>query len=203
MSTLRVRFAAMLGTAAVLPLLMYGVVSVYSLREGTRRTVNDGNLNLARQVGEQLSRYVSTNLLILAGLADDIGIAELDPDERDRILKNFILRFPEFREVTALAADGAVIATSRIGASTLTLPQAGGVSLHGVRISPVVVDADFLPTMLVAAPLGGGAQAPGWLVGELSIEELWRLVSRVRVGAAGHAMVVGPAGELLAHGNPD
>ena len=48
MSTLRVRFAAMLATAAVVPLLTYGAVSVYSLREGTRRTVVDGNLNVAR-----------------------------------------------------------------------------------------------------------------------------------------------------------
>jgi len=53
--TLRIRFAAMLATAAVVPLLTYGAVSVYSLREGTRRTVTDGNLNVARQVGEQIA----------------------------------------------------------------------------------------------------------------------------------------------------
>jgi len=70
--TLRIRFAAMLATAAVVPLLTYGAVSVYSLREGTRRTVTDGNLNVARQVGEQIRRYISTNLQILQALAADI-----------------------------------------------------------------------------------------------------------------------------------
>lgn len=203
MSTLRVRFAAMLGTAAVLPLLMYGVVSLYSLREGTRRTVNDGNLNLARQVGEQLGRYVSTNLQILQGLAGDVGLIRLPPDERDRMLKSFILRFPEFREVTAFGADGRPVGTSRIGDPTVRLPEGDNGSLHGVRLSPVAVDNDLLPTMLVAAPLESGTNARGWLVGEFSIEELWRLVNRVRIGSSGHAMVVGPAGELLAHGDPD
>jgi len=70
--TLRIRFAAMLATAAVVPLLTYGAVSVYSLRESTRRTVTDGNLNVARQVGEQIRRYISTNLQILQALAADI-----------------------------------------------------------------------------------------------------------------------------------
>ena len=77
MRTLRVRFAAMLATAAVVPLLTYGVVSLYSLREGTRRTVTDGNLNVARQVGEQIRRYISTNLQILHALAADLDNAGL------------------------------------------------------------------------------------------------------------------------------
>ncbi len=80
MSTLRVRFAVMLATAAVVPLLTYGVVSVYSLREGTRRTVTDGNLNVARQVGEQVRRYISTNLQILHALAADLDNTGLTAD---------------------------------------------------------------------------------------------------------------------------
>lgn len=203
MSTLRVRFAAMLATAAVLPLLIYGVVSVYSLREGTRRTVTEGNLDVARQVGEQVSRYITTNLRILGALADEVGSAGIEPARQDRVLKSFVLRFPDFRELTAFDTSGAVIATSRVGSPGVATPGSDGTELHGVRMSPVFVDNDLLPTMLVAAPLRRGAARAGWLVGEFSIEELWRLTDRVRAGTAGYAMVVGPAGDLLAHGNPD
>ena len=122
MRTLRVRFAAMLATAAVVPLLTYGAVSVYSLREGTRRTVTDGNLNVARQVGEQVRRYISTNLQILHALAADLDNAGLSPDQQDRIFKNYVLRFPEFRELTAFDASGRPTATSRIGAPTVAVP---------------------------------------------------------------------------------
>ena len=203
MSTLRVRFAAMLATAAVLPLLIYGVVSVYSLREGTRRTVTDGNLDVARQVGEQVARYISTHLRVLGALADEVGSAGTEPARQDRVLKSFVLRFPDFRELTAFDASGAVIATSRVGTPAVAIPGSDSTELLGVRMSPVFVDNDLLPTMLVAAPLRRGAAPAGWLVGEFSIEELWRLTDRVRVGTAGYAMVVGPAGDLLAHGNPD
>ncbi len=203
MSTLRVRFAAMLATAAVVPLLTYGVVSVYSLREGTRRTVTDGNLNVARQVGEQVRRYISTNLQILDALAGDLEGAGLSADQQDRILKRHVLRFPEFREITAFDAAGAPTATSRIGAPGVTIPGPDATTIRGIRMSPVFVDNDLLPTMLVAAPLGRGEGHAGWLVGEFSIEELWRLTDRIRIGSSGYAMIVGPGGNLLAHGNPD
>jgi signal transduction histidine kinase len=192
----------MLATAAVVPLLTYGAVSVYSLREGTRRTVTDGNLNVARQVGEQIRRYISTNLQILHALAADLDNTGLSPDEQDRIFKNYVLRFPEFRELTAFDAAGRPTATSRIGAPAVTVPGEDAAELYGVRMSPVFVDNDLLPTALVAAPIGRPGRQTGWLVGEFSIEELWRLTGRIRVGASGYAMVVSPRGELLAHGNP-
>ena len=203
MRTLRVRFAAMLATAAVVPLLTYGAVSVYSLREGTRRTVTDGNLNVARQVGEQIRRYISTNLQILHSLAADLDSAGLSPDQQDRIFKNYVLRFPEFRELTAFDAGGKPVATSRIGAPTVAVPGEDAAELYGVRMSPVFVDNDLLPTALVAAPIGRAGRGAGWLVGEFSIEELWRLTDRIRVGASGYAMVISPRGDLLAHGNPE
>jgi signal transduction histidine kinase len=201
--TLRIRFAAMLATAAVVPLLTYGAVSVYSLREGTRRTVTDGNLNVARQVGEQIRRYISTNLQILHALAADLDDTGLSVDQQDRILKNYVLRFPEFRELTAFDASGRPLATSRIGAPAVAPPGENAAELYGVRMSPVFVDNDLLPTALVAAPVGRAGRRAGWLVGEFSIEELWRLTDRIRVGASGYAIVVGPRGDLLAHGNPE
>jgi signal transduction histidine kinase len=202
-STLRVRFAAMLATAAVVPLLTYGAVSVYSLREGTRRTVTDGNLNVARQVGEQIRRYISTNLQILSGLAADLDDTGLSADQQDRIFKNYVLRFPEFRELTAFDAAGRLTATSRIGAPAVAIPGGEAAEIYGVRMSPVFVDNDLLPTALVAAPIGRTGRQAGWLVGEFSIEELWRLTGRIRVGASGYVIVVGPRGNLLAHGNPE
>src|SRR5581483_1127837 len=46
-------------------------------------------------------------------------------------------------------------------------------------------------------------QPAGWLVGETSLEEMWRMVDRIRIGEHGYAMVVAPNGQLVAHGDPD
>ena len=203
MKTLRVQFAVMLATAAVVPMMIYGAVSIYSLRTGTRASLVDGNLNVARQVGEQVRRYISTSHEILLALAADLDATTRTAVQQDQILKNWALRFPEFRELSVFDMRGATVATSRPGAATVTLPPDDSPVIFGVRMSPVYVDADLLPTSLVAARLGRRQQYTGWLVGQFSIEQLWRMVGRIRIGAKGYVLVVGPGGELLAHGNPD
>jgi signal transduction histidine kinase len=47
------------------------------------------------------------------------------------------------------------------------------------------------------------SQPAGWLAGEFSLEEMWRMVDQIRIGQHGFAMVVGPGGEVVAHGDPD
>jgi signal transduction histidine kinase len=201
--TLRVRFAVMLATAAVVPMLIYGAVSIYSLRQGIRQSLVEGNLNVARQVGEQVRRYISTNHKVLVELAAVFNSTNLSAVQQDQLLKNFALTFSEFRELSVFDGRGMPVATSRPGAPTVKLPPDGTPVVYGVRMSAVQVDEDLLPTSVVAAPLGQRQRQTGWLVGEFSIEELWRLVGRIRIGAKGYVLVVGPGGELLAHGNPE
>ena len=45
-------------------------------------------------------------------------------------------------------------------------------------------------------------QGGGWLIGRLNLEELWRMVDRIKVGQNGFALVVLSDGRLLAHGDP-
>ncbi len=202
MKTLSVRFAVMLAAAAIVPLLTYGVVSVYSLRGGTMESVKEANLNVARQAGEQIRRYISTNLLIFQALAADLENTNLDLQQQDRILKNYVLRFPEFRELTVFDDRRRVVASSRAGPPGVR-PERATIEVLGVMMSPVFVDDDLLPTTVVSVPYGRQQLQSGWLAAEFSIEELWRMVARIRVGTRGVALVVATGGELLAHGNPD
>jgi signal transduction histidine kinase len=76
------------------------------------------------------------------------------------------------------------------------------VNVAGALISRFTVDDDLLPTAIVAVRLTQG-EGGGWLIGRLNLEELWRMVDRIRVGTNGYALVVTNEGRLLAHGNPD
>jgi signal transduction histidine kinase len=46
-------------------------------------------------------------------------------------------------------------------------------------------------------------QDGGWIVGKIALEELWRMVGRIRVGETGYALIVSDEYQLIAHGNPD
>jgi signal transduction histidine kinase len=195
------RFALLLAAAAVLPLLGYGAMSVVSLRTGAQQAGIDGNLNVARQVTEQIELYITGSVNILKALAADLQQTGLQRWQQDRILKNFVLEFTEFRELTLLDDNGQPIVSSRLGLPTTTVPGSEGVNINGVLISRFAVDDALLPTAAVAIRLvdrDGG----GWLVGRLNLEAMWRMVDRIRVGQNGYALVVTNERQLLAHGDP-
>src|SRR5688500_13735656 len=96
------RFALLMAAAAVLPLLAYGAVSIVSLRTGAQQAVILGNQNVAKQVAEQIDLYVTGSVRILKALAADLQQTGLERWQQDRILKNFVLQFAEFQELTVL-----------------------------------------------------------------------------------------------------
>lgn len=201
MKRITTRFAVLLAAAAVLPLVAYGIVSIISLTRGAQQAVIAGNLNVARQVTEQIDLYIVGSVRILRAVAADLERTQLERWQQDRILKNFVLEFGEFRELTLVDENGRTIVSSRLGTATATVPGSEGVTIEGVLMSRFSLDDDLLPTADVAVRMDGN-DGGGWLVGRLNLEELWRMVDRIRVGEAGYALLVTSEGQLLAHGNP-
>jgi signal transduction histidine kinase len=198
------RFALILAVAAILPLVAYGVVSIVSLRSGTRQSIITGNLNVATRAADEISRYVSGNADILKALGADLQDTGLQLSQQDRIVKNYVHDFPEFREITLFDESGGPIASSRVGPPRVGIPRSSTATLSGsVAMSPIHVDDDLLPTTVFAVHLRRLNQPSGWLVGEFSLEEMWRMVDQIRIGDHGYALVVAPDGALVAHGDPD
>jgi len=197
------RLALLLATAAVLPLIAYGVISIVSLQRGTRDSVITGNQNVALRAAEEIRRYVLTNTELLKALAADLQNTGLETWQKDRILKNYVLQFREFREITLFDERGALVASSRVGAPRVAPPKEAQLTIDGIAMSPIKVDEDLLPTSVFAIHLTRLNQPSGWLAGEISLEEMWRTVDQIRIGEHGYALVVAPGGELIAHGDPD
>ncbi|HEX7765713.1 MAG TPA: sensor histidine kinase [Nitrospira sp.] len=202
MKRISTRFALLMAAAAVMPLLGYGAVSMYSLRSGAQETVVQGNLNVARQVSEQINLYVSGSVKILKAVAADLQQTGLASWQKDRILKNYVLEFPEFKELTLIDESGRPTITSRLGKPSVTVPGSAVTKIDDVLISKFSVDSDLLPTADLAIRLND-VESTGWLVARLNLEELWRMVDRIRVGSNGYASVITSEGQLLAHGDPD
>src|SRR6059058_6251008 len=145
-----VRFALLLGAAAVLPLVAFGLVSILSLQRGTRESVVNGNRNVAVRAAEEIRRYVITNAELLKALAADLQDTGLDTRQQDQILKNYVLQFREFRELTLFDERGEMIASSRVGKPRITIPKDTSMAIDGVVMSPMRVDEDLLPTSTFA-----------------------------------------------------
>jgi signal transduction histidine kinase len=197
------RFALLLALAAVVPLIAYGVVSILSLRSGTRQSVVQGNANVAARAVEEIRRYITTNAELLKALAANLQDTGLTPDQQDRIIKNYVLDIRQFREITLFDEAGTVLATSRIGKPHVEVPKDAPLLIQGVSMSGIRVDEDLLPSTVFAIHLTRLGAPAGWLIGQFSLEEMWRTVDRIKIGAHGYALVLAANGELVAHGDPD
>src|SRR4051812_41835499 len=142
-----------MAAAAVVPLLGYGAVSIVSLRNGAEQAVIQGNLNVAARAAEQIELYVTGSVKILKAVAADLQQTGLQPWQQDRILKNFVLQFPEFRELTLLDDSGRATISSSLGKPTANVPGSEGVDVQGALMSNFTVDDDLLPTAVVAVRL--------------------------------------------------
>jgi signal transduction histidine kinase len=197
------RFVMLIATAAVAPLVLYGLVSITRLRDGTQKTVTEGNRNVAKQAADTIAQYITYNAKVMQSLGAELRGTELHVWQQNRILKNHVLDFPEFRELSLFDAAGRVVATSRIAAPRLAVPVQATVPENGVYIAPINTDDDLLPTTQIAIRLGHSGAEGGWLLGELSLEQLWRMVGTIRVGNQGYAALRAEDGRLVAHGAPD
>jgi len=197
------RFVMMVATAAVAPLVVYGAVSFNRLREATENSVQDGHLRVAEQVAAQLRLYIDNNARVLRSLGQELTDTSLAPWQQERILRNHVLEFPEFRELSLFDPSGRPVVTSRIGAPAALVPSGTGRTILGVQVAPIFQDEDLLPATDLAVTIQSANDAAGHLVGRLSLEELWRLVDSIRIGEEGYALVFSREDQLVAHGNPD
>jgi signal transduction histidine kinase len=194
------RFVLLIASAAVAPLVVYGLVSIWNLRTGTEQSVRAGNLNVARQVAEQIQLYIDNNIRVLRSVGLELRGVDLQEWQQTRVLKDYVLEFPEFREITFFAPGGRIIATSRAGAPALSIPEAA--SRSEIYVAPIELDEDSLPRTTIAVRVMPGSREAAWVVGELALEELWRTVDRIHIGQEGYALLIAEELRLIAHGNP-
>ena len=199
------RFVLFIATAAILPLVAYGLVSIEQLRRGTEQSVSEGNQALARQLAARISLYFDNNVRVLTSIGTEIDATQLANWQQTRILRNHVLDFQEFREISLFDAGGGLIASSAVGPSTLTIPESAEARAGTRRfyVSPVQLDADALPSTTIAVPLYAASTDARWIVADISLEQLWRTVDSMRIGARGYALLLDRQATLLAHGNPN
>jgi signal transduction histidine kinase len=113
-----------------------------------------------------------------------------------------VLDFPEFREITLFNAAGVAISTSRLIGARVQVPEPS-VSVSGIYVAPINTDNDLLPSATISVRIASASNEGGWIVGEISLEELWRTVDRIRVGHEGYALVLAGDDSLIAHGKAD
>lgn len=85
------RFVLLIATAAVLPLLLYGLISVTKLTDGTEQSVTVGNQALAQQIAARIKLYFDNSHRVLVSIAENLRGTQLEGWQQQEILRNHVL----------------------------------------------------------------------------------------------------------------
>ena len=197
-SGIRGRFVLFVAIAAVAPLLVYGGMSLRSLRSATEESVSAGNTVIAQQVAARFRDYFDNNRRILEAVRSQLQGVQLADWQRSKVLTNYDLDFEELREISVITSTGEPRFSSRAN-PTLHAPRSD--SARSFTIDLPTIDVDQLPITRIAIPFDEPGVLNGWLVADISLEQLWREVDQIRIGTGGFAMLIDEEGRFIAHGD--
>lgn len=201
-----VKLALLLLGVSLVPLLLFGLVSIRQVRRATERSVTEGNSNVSRRAAEEIGQYVRNAVTVLESAAENISNADLQAWQKERILKNHVNRFDEFNRLTIWDTEGHAAATSDIAPREMSERERKvfeDAKDGKVSLSQVFIKDDLTPAMDAGVPIRVLGAVNSVLVAELNLQHMWYLVDSIRIGEKGILHVLDPQERLIASGDGD
>jgi signal transduction histidine kinase len=206
MKSISTKLIILLVSAALIPLVLFGIFSIMASRIATYHSVSEGNLNVAKRAADQIELYVQQGIQILKGIAQNVSRTHLEPWQKETIIKNYVINFEQFHEIYLTDREGAQVATTDLGAQLVDRSQdpAVATALKGeVYRSGVYISDQLVPMMTISIPIIRLNEVDGTVVGLIDLIDMWNLVDSIRIGQKGFAFVISKEGMLIAHGRDD
>lgn len=215
--------------SSLAPLLLFGIISIWSARSTAYKSISEGNLNVALRAAEQIDLYLTSSVRILNAIAQNINRTYLQNWQKETILRNYVNNFSEFGDIYITDKTGRVIVSSELDKNSplnnplspfvmgeskgVVIPLLRGtkggrglseafstVSKGDIYKSEVSISDNLVPFMTIAVPIIRLNEFEGMIAGEINLKNMWRLVDSIRIGKSGFAFVVSKSGLLVAHG---
>ena len=191
------RMALLVTTAALVPLVVFGIVAGRTLSRSTRQSVVESHRAIAERAAGTIELYLGASLRLVTSAGADLQGTGLSRQQQDQVLRNHVRLMPEIRSIALFDADGRPVATSELGRTPTPLPAVLATN-DAPAVLPVDLDEDGLPRTRLKVQLDERLAA--YLVAELRLEQLWRLVDGIQVGTSGRAYLVDGQDRIIADG---
>ncbi|MFO1463802.1 MAG: sensor histidine kinase [bacterium] len=205
MRTFRGKLIFLMIVSALTPLMIYGALSLYNSQRTLRRTIQDSYGEIARRTAGEIRLYLSHAQSLLATLVVDLANTNLNPEQIQRILENYVIRFPEFDQILLFGKDGALSFSTRSQEESPDMPPQELVkqALGGQEtFSEAYLSEDLTPVIWFLLPMKSESGVSGALAAQIDLMRMWEWVAATRLGKEGYVSVVDQSGKLVASGDP-
>ena len=202
MKSISTKLILLLIISLLIPLSIYGALSIWTSRHFNFKSVTEGNINVAKRAAGEINLYVTNNIAILNALAQNLGRFNIPEHEQRLMLSNYILNFPGLEKILITNETGKdVMSTDGILSIDRSQDIAYQTAMKGeVYKSDVFISDNLTPSMTIAVPLKRLDTIIGAMIADINLVAMWNLVDSIRIGEKGYAFVVTGEGKLIAHG---
>ncbi|HKZ72107.1 MAG TPA: cache domain-containing protein, partial [Nitrospirota bacterium] len=203
--SLSTKLIILLITAVLVPLSLYGTLSIGTSRHYNFKIITEGNSNVAKRAAAEINLYVTNSIAILNALSQNIGRFNIPAHEQELILSNYVLNFPEIQEICITDSAGKkIISADGRSPDSRCDDIAYHAAIRGeIYKSEVFISTNMAPSMTIAMPIKRLNTVEGAAIADISLIAMWRLVDSIKIGESGYAFVISGDGQLIAHGLGD
>jgi len=198
------KLSILLFFSCLVPLIFFGTMAVRRAVEAQHEAISRGNALVAERSAEQIGQYVAMLRDVLRALSENINRPGIDRNLQESIVRNYIINFKQFQEITLVNSRGRELITQGIvsGEKGRLSDEAIKAGLKGKEaLSEVFITQAMTPAVFMAVPLRRLSGISVALLAQVNLVEMWNLVDSLKIGESGHAMVVSASGLLIAHGS--
>ncbi len=188
--------------AAILPIVVLGIVSLNILNKSIKGEVFSKNLLLTRAVAGEVERFLKEPERILVQIKEMIETEKLiSPDNTDSYLASVLRHYHTFEMIRILDAGGKVSHIAPFQQELVGIDMTGHPFYKAVKQTgrpfwshTFISIYSGYPTLALAMPFKNGV-----LVGYLNLKALSSITDRIVIGKHGHASIVDKNGTYIAH----
>ncbi len=188
--------------AAILPIIVLGIVSLNILNKSIKGEVFSKNLLLARAVAGEVERFLKEPERILVQILDMIETEKLiSPENINSYLVSVLRHYHTFEMIRILDDRGKVSHIAPFEQELVGIDMTGHPFYRAVKQTnrpfwsrTFISIYSGYPTLALALPFKNGV-----LVGYLNLKALSSITDRIAIGSHGHASIVDKNGTYIAH----
>lgn len=205
MRTLRSKLIFLLVAAGLVPLLVYGGISIWNTQTALKKSIEENFSQIAQATTAQISLYFQNIDDLFVALSEDLGNTNLSSEQSRRIMENYVIRFPQFQKILHYSETGELVYSTGLQKADRDLPdddlKKRALSGKSVFSKPYLSE-ELTPVLWYLVPTRGQSGAFQVLAAQIDLMQMWKWVSDAKFQATGFVTLVDQDGEVLASGDP-
>lgn len=205
MRTLRGKLILLLVVSALVPLAIYGVMSLYNSQKILKTTIQESYAEITKRTASEIRLYLEHAESLLQTLVEDLANTNLSEAQTRRILENYVIRFSEFEKILLFDQSLEFTFSTSLSANDedRPSPELLAKSLAGSgQFSHAYLSTDLTPVIWYLLPMKTNNQINGVLAAQIDLMRLWEWVGNTKLGSGGYVTVVDRSGKVVASGDP-